>query len=79
VSTAGFSRTARLTRCRISVIAGNEMSSTASAFTEIWPMSSVGKKPLGMKMTSATVATSVPNAASTTDRRWRRTTSSPRS
>jgi len=71
-STAGFSRTTRSTRSRRSVIAGNEMSSTASTFTEIWPMSSVGKKPFGMRTTSATVAASVPAATTSTTSRCTR-------
>ena len=79
VSTAGFSLITRPTRCRMSVIAGKEMSSTASAFTESWPMSSVGKKPLGMNTTSAMVMTSVANATRTTENRCFRATSSPAS
>ncbi len=75
-STAGFSMMTRPTRCMSSLIAGNEMSSTASTFTEIWPMSSVGKKPLGMNHASASVATSVPTATASTIGRWPRHQSS---
>ncbi len=68
-STAGFSPMRLLTSCRMSVIAGNEMSSTASATTMIWPRSSVGKKPFGIATKSATEAASEPAATPITTAR----------
>jgi hypothetical protein len=57
-------------------MAGNEMSSTASAFTEICPMSSVGKNPLGITTARAMVATSVSAATTSTTGRCARHQSS---
>ena len=57
-STAGSARMTSATRLCSASMAGKEMSSTASVVTEIWPMSSSGKKPLGMVMNSTTVSTS---------------------
>ena len=53
-------------------MAVNEMSSAASVVTEIWPMSSSGKKPLGTQMYMAIVTTNVPNATHNTWRGWRK-------
>ncbi len=78
-STAGFSMITRPTRCMSSLIGGNEISSTASTFTEIWPMSSVGKKPLGMNHASAPVAIRVATATARTTGRCASAQSSPRS
>ena len=47
-ATAGLARITSSALSSSSDIAGKEMSSCASARTMIWPMSPVGKKPLGM-------------------------------
>jgi hypothetical protein len=50
-------------------ISVKEVSSAASVLTVIWPMSSSGKKPLGMAMNRTTVATKVSSATTSTVRR----------
>ncbi len=55
------------------------MSSTASTLTAIWPMSSVGKKPLGISIASTMVAASVPAATMSTRKRRTRHQSRTRS
>ena len=79
LATAGLARMASDTLVSVSDIAGNEMSSTASARTMICPMSSVGKNPLGIRMNMAAVATKLPMAIQRTTTRWCSAQSSARS
>ena len=56
LATCGERRmTVSATCCCSATMAGNEMSCRASVETESWPMSSCGKKPLGMSRNSQTV------------------------
>ena len=78
VATFGSARTIAAARACSSTIAGNEMSSDASVLMRSWPMSSSGKKPLGMAMNSHAVAAKVASATHSTAKRWRSATSSVR-
>ncbi len=55
LATCGERRNASATCCCSSTMASNEMSCRASVETESWPMSSCGKKPLGVANTSQAV------------------------
>ena len=75
-ATAGSARKMAATWLCRPTMAVKDTSSAASVVTWIWPMSSSGKKPLGMAMNSQIVPTSVASATSSTDLRWRRAMSS---
>ena len=77
-ATLGSLRTSAATRSCRRTIAGNEVSSAASVLTLIWPMSSSGKKPLGITTNSQAVSTKVNKATVSTTHRWRRARSSER-
>ncbi|MCY1301729.1 hypothetical protein D9M70_513590 [compost metagenome] len=76
--TAGLARMRSAASRRRSDIASKEMSCGPSALTRIWPMSSSGKKPLGIVTNSTAVSTKVRPAATSTVRRCARHQSSPR-
>jgi len=59
-------------------MASKDTSSAASVVTWIWPMSSSGKKPLGITMTIHTVAANVAAATSNTHLEWPKAASSVR-
>jgi len=76
--TLGSLRTMAATRSCRSTMAVNEVSSADSVLAWIWPMSSSGKKPLGMLLQNHTVATKLATATPSTQARWRRARSSVR-
>jgi hypothetical protein len=78
VATFGSARnTAATCACR-PIIASKEMSCDASVLTRIWPMSSSGKKPLGMVAAIHRVSSRLPTATAPISQRWRSAQSSVR-
>ena len=65
MATLGSLRMISAARSCRATMAGKEVSSAASVVTWIWPMSSSGKKPLGMTCSNQPVATKVAIATPT--------------
>ena len=77
-ATLGSARTIAAARSCSCTISGKLVSSAASVLAWIWPMSSSGKKPLGMATNSHAVAAKVSSAITSTKPRWRSAMSSVR-
>ena len=59
--------------CWCRAISSKAMPCAASVKAKAWPMSSLGRKPVGMIMNSHTVATSTAAETTIVARRWRST------
>ena len=73
-ATAGFFATIAAASCWWATISANETSCAASVKAKIWPVSSVGMKPVGRMRAIHTVSTAITTAMETVGSLWRMAT-----